>query len=109
MKQARYHQRKATELYYEIHRHDPDPADPYHRGANPTSPELFDYSSRVAVGGAGLSPWEAAAVVGGATVVLGVLAYWSIKSTVSTVVSAPVAPVPTPTPVQPVSPSNPGY
>jgi hypothetical protein len=70
------------------------------------SPELFDYSSRVAVGGSQLSPWEATAAVAGVTVVLAVLAYWSIKSSV-----AAVAPVPAPGPVQPVPvpPNSPGY
>jgi len=76
---------------------------------NPTrkrSAPLFGYSSKVSVGGGQLSPWEAAAVVGGATVVLVALAYWSIKSTV-----AAVAPVPAPGPVQPVPvpPNSPGY
>jgi len=84
---------------------------------NPPSPGLFSYQSKVAVGGGQLSPWEATALVGGITVALGVLAYWSIKSSVAAVVNPavpaqPVAPIPAPTPVQPVpvsDPSNPGY
>jgi hypothetical protein len=76
---------------------------------NPRSHELFDYSSRIAVGGSSLSPWEATAAVAGVTVVLAVLAYWSIKSSVAAV--APVAPVPVSPPVQPVPvpPNSPGY
>lgn len=61
-RQARYHLLKARELYHAIHRHDPDPSDPYHRGAR-ENPLIADDWLRIGVGvalvaGLGFMFWQ---------------------------------------------------
>jgi hypothetical protein len=72
VRQARYHQREAKKLYYEIHRHDPDPSDPYHRGSreNPLGGDTLLF---------GLSGLELALIAGGLGIA-GYVAYLLLSS-----------------------------
>jgi hypothetical protein len=71
---------------------------------------LIDYESKVAVGNRNLSGAEATALLAGAVLIAGVVAYLVLKPSVPTA-STGVAPVPLPAPAAPVpyQPDQPGY